>query len=67
MITKSVKVNVTETTDGGLDTTVLSLSTTPAHPTKFIVEFMGTITMVERENLGKAVEEMNKLATLTET
>lgn len=67
MITKSVRVNVTELADGGLETVVLSLITTVANPDKYIIEFMGIATMVDRENLYKAVDEMKKLTTLTET
>lgn len=66
MIKSTIKVSVTETDESGIDTTVLVLSTTPAHPTKFLIEIMGQVSLVERENLKQALEQLNKQATLLE-
>lgn len=66
MIKSTIKVSITETDESGIDTNVLVISTTPAHPTKFVLEVMGQISLVERDNLKQALEQITKQATLLE-
>lgn len=66
MIKSYIKVSVTEVDETGTDSVVLTLATTPAHPTKFILECMGQVSLIERDNLKAAYEKIMSQATILE-
>jgi len=60
-ISTLLKVNITENEEG-IESTALTISTSPAKPDSYILEFMNVMTVVSRKNIEEALNTIKDAA-----